>query len=167
MPSGKQSKLDGELARLCALPLKEVTPYPRRACQAPPRARAARTRRPGEEPAQAKRRCWLSNQLVRERELDVQGLLKAGESLSKAQKEAACGASAEAFGDARREEQRALEQLAQVPGSAVGTVQGLSLPLVVTDALAGGGEVAASASHSASVLARRVYERPLRSRCGR
>jgi hypothetical protein len=113
MPSGKQSKLDGELDRLYGLPLKEFTP-----------ARdelAKRLRTQGErelaDQVKSLRKptvgAWLSNQLVRERELDVHRLLKAGEALSKAQTEAAGGASAEAFGDARREEQRALERLAQ------------------------------------------------------
>jgi hypothetical protein len=56
---------------------------------------------------------WLVNRLVREDELDVQRLLKAGESLATAQAKAAQGQSAEAFLDARREEQRALERLAR------------------------------------------------------
>jgi hypothetical protein len=54
---------------------------------------------------------WLVNRLARERELDVQRLLKAGEALAKAQAEAAQG-SPEAFREARREEQRALDRLA-------------------------------------------------------
>jgi hypothetical protein len=55
---------------------------------------------------------WLVNRLVREDELDVQRLLKAGESLAKTQAKVAHGQSPEAFLDARREEQRALERLA-------------------------------------------------------
>ncbi len=56
---------------------------------------------------------WLANRLVREDELDVQRLLKAGESLAKTQAKVAQGQSAETFLDARREEQRALERLAR------------------------------------------------------
>jgi hypothetical protein len=56
---------------------------------------------------------WLVNRLVREDELDVQRLLKAGESLAKTQTKLAQGQSPEAFLDARREEQRALERLAR------------------------------------------------------
>ena len=53
---------------------------------------------------------WVVNRLARERELDVQRLLKAGEALTKAQAEAAKG-SATSFPEARGEEQRALERL--------------------------------------------------------
>ena len=56
---------------------------------------------------------WLVNRLVREDELDVQRLLKAGESLAKTQANLAQGQSPEAFLDARQEEQRALERLAR------------------------------------------------------
>src|SRR5205823_8081359 len=56
---------------------------------------------------------WLVNRLVREDELDVQRLLKAGESLAKTQAEVAQGQSLDAFLDARRAEQRALERLAR------------------------------------------------------
>lgn len=54
---------------------------------------------------------WLVNRLVREDELDVQRLLKAGESLAKTQARVAQGQSPEAFLDARREGERALERL--------------------------------------------------------
>ena len=56
---------------------------------------------------------WLVNRLVREDELDVQRLLKAGESLAKTQANLAQGQSPEAFLDARQEEQRALQRLAR------------------------------------------------------
>jgi hypothetical protein len=55
---------------------------------------------------------WVANRLARERELDVQRLLNAGEALTKAQAGAASGDSPEAFAEARRDEQRALERLA-------------------------------------------------------
>ena len=51
---------------------------------------------------------WLVNRLARERELDVQRLLNAGETLRKAQVEAS-----EDFSEARRDEQHALERLAK------------------------------------------------------
>ena len=56
---------------------------------------------------------WVVNRLARERELDVQRLLNAGEALTKAQAGAASGDSPEAFAAARRDEQRALERLAE------------------------------------------------------
>jgi hypothetical protein len=56
---------------------------------------------------------WLVNRLVREDELDVQRLLKAGESLAKTQAKVVQGQSPEAFLDARQEEGRALERLAR------------------------------------------------------
>jgi hypothetical protein len=113
MPSGKQSKLDPELDRLYGLPLKEFT---RARDELGKRLRAQGQRELADQVKSLRKPtvgAWLANQLVRERELDVQRLLKAGESLSKAQTEAAGGASAAAFGEARREEQRALERLAQ------------------------------------------------------
>jgi hypothetical protein len=56
---------------------------------------------------------WLVNRLVRDDELDVQRLIKAGESIAKTQAKVAQGQAPEAFLDARREEQRALERLAR------------------------------------------------------
>jgi hypothetical protein len=81
------------------------------------------------------------NQLARERQLDVQRLLKAGESLTKSQAEAAAGKSPGTFSEARRDEQRALEQLARAArelaegagigstavGKATGTLRAASL----------------------------------------
>jgi hypothetical protein len=55
---------------------------------------------------------WIVNRLAHEREMDVQRLLKAGEALTKSQVEAASGNAADSFTEARREEQRALERLA-------------------------------------------------------
>ncbi|HSC50631.1 MAG TPA: hypothetical protein VLD16_10245 [Gaiellaceae bacterium] len=52
---------------------------------------------------------WLANRLARERELDVKRLLKAGEALAASQADG----SAEEFAEARREEQHALERLAE------------------------------------------------------
>lgn len=56
---------------------------------------------------------WLVNRLARERGLDVQRLLKAGEALAKSQSAAASGSAPETFAEARREEQHALERLAE------------------------------------------------------
>jgi hypothetical protein len=55
---------------------------------------------------------WIVNRLAHERALDVQRLLKAGEALTKSQVEAARGNAPERFTQARREERRALERLA-------------------------------------------------------
>lgn len=54
---------------------------------------------------------WLVNRLAREDELDIQRLLKAGESLTRAQTELARGQSPQRFLEARQEEQRALQRL--------------------------------------------------------
>jgi hypothetical protein len=55
---------------------------------------------------------WVVNQLARGRELDVQRLLNAGEQLEVAQREAIRAQSGDAFLDARRDQQHALEALA-------------------------------------------------------
>jgi hypothetical protein len=54
---------------------------------------------------------WVVNQVARERELDVQRLLKAGERLAKAQRELVGGKPPAEFLDARTEEQRAVSRL--------------------------------------------------------
>lgn len=56
---------------------------------------------------------WLVNRLAREDELDIQRLLKAGESMTKTQAKVARGQSPEGFLEARRDEQQALERLAR------------------------------------------------------
>jgi hypothetical protein len=55
---------------------------------------------------------WVVNQLARQRELDMQRLFKAGEQLAGAQVEAIRAHSGDAFLDARRDQQHALEALA-------------------------------------------------------
>jgi hypothetical protein len=55
---------------------------------------------------------WVVNRLARQRELDMRRLLKAGEQLAGAQVGAMRGESGDAFLQARRDEQRALEALA-------------------------------------------------------
>jgi hypothetical protein len=102
MAAASNADLEGELDRLYQLPLNEFT--------SARDALVKRLRTQGErekaEEIKALRKptaaVWLVNQLVRERELDVQRLLKAGESLTKSQAP-----------EARRDEQRALEQLAK------------------------------------------------------
>jgi hypothetical protein len=112
MTAASEADFEDELDRLYQLPLNEFTS-----------ARdelAKRLRAQGEmERAQEIKKMrkptaavWLVNQLARERPLDVQRLLKAGESLTKSQAEAAAGKSSQ-FPEARRDEHRALEQLAQ------------------------------------------------------
>ena len=54
---------------------------------------------------------WVVNQLARQRELDMQRLVKAGEQLAGAQVEAIRAQKGDAFVEARRDEQRALEAL--------------------------------------------------------
>jgi hypothetical protein len=54
---------------------------------------------------------WLVNRLARERELDVQRLLKAGERLAEAQREVVGGKTPDDFLQARGEEQRAVSRL--------------------------------------------------------
>jgi hypothetical protein len=113
MPRGEEREAERELDRLYGLPLTEFTAARDMLAK---RLRGEGRRELADRVKSLRKpnvASWLANQVVRERQLDVQRLLKAGESLSKAQSKAAGGASAEAFVDARREEQRALERLAQ------------------------------------------------------
>jgi hypothetical protein len=104
---------EGELDRLYRLPLKEFTAARDelakrlRAEGEPERAAEVKQLR---KPTAA---VWLVNQLAKERELDLQRLLKAGESLTTSQAKAAAGASSETFAEARRDEQHAVAQLAK------------------------------------------------------
>jgi hypothetical protein len=101
-----------EIDRLYGLPLDEFT-----------RARddlARRVRKEGDGEAAAGIKqlrkpslpAWVVNQLSRQRELDVQRLVKAGEQLAGAQVEAIRAQSGDAFLQARRDQQHALEALA-------------------------------------------------------
>lgn len=54
---------------------------------------------------------WLVNRLAREREVDVQRLLRVGEALAASQEALAGGGQADEFLEARREEERALSRL--------------------------------------------------------
>ena len=103
---------DEEIDGLYGLPLDEFT-----------RARDELARRirqegEGERAAEVKQLrkptlpAWVINQLARRRELDMQRLLNAGEQLAGAQAEAIRAQSGDAFLEARRDQQRALEALA-------------------------------------------------------
>ena len=108
MPSG----LDAELDQLYGLPLSEFV------AARDELAKRLRDEGSREEAEQVKAlrkpsvAAWLVNRLARERELDVQRLLKAGETLRDAQADAAAGQT-EAFAQARRDEHEALERLAE------------------------------------------------------
>jgi hypothetical protein len=101
-----------EIDRLYGLPLDEFT-----------RARdelAGRVRREGDGELAAEIKqlrkpslpAWVVNQLARQRELDMQRLLRAGEQLAGAQVEAIRAQSGDAFLEGRRDQQHALEALA-------------------------------------------------------
>jgi hypothetical protein len=106
------SAAEDEIDGLYGLPLDEFT-----------RARDELARRirgegDGERAAEIKQLrkpslpAWVVNQLARQRELDMQRLLKAGKQLAGAQVEAIRAQGGDAFLEARREEQHALEALA-------------------------------------------------------
>ena len=102
---------EAELDRLYALPLEEFTPARNDLAK---RLRADGDRAAADE-AKALRKpsvvAWAVNQLARERELDVQRLIRAGERLEQAQTEAVLGSDGGEFDEARRDERDALERL--------------------------------------------------------
>ena len=102
MAAASKADFESELDRLYQLPLSEFTSARDEVAK---RLRAEGEREQADEIKTLRKptaAVWLVNQLVRERPLDVQRLLKAGESLTKSQGP-----------EARRAEQRALEQLAK------------------------------------------------------
>jgi hypothetical protein len=107
-----EAQLEHETDRLYGLPLNEFVPardeLAKRLRDQGQRELADDVKGLRKPPVAA----WVANQLARERELDVQRLLNAGDALTKAQAGAASGDSPEAFAEARRDEQRALERLA-------------------------------------------------------
>jgi hypothetical protein len=108
-----KSELERELDRLYQLPLSEFTSARDELAK---RLRSEGERERADEVKTLRKPnagVWLVNQLARERELDVQRLLKAGESLTKSQATAAAGKSSQKFLEARRDEQQALERLAR------------------------------------------------------
>jgi hypothetical protein len=106
------SALDEEVDRLYGLPLDDFTrardELARRIRQEGDGARSADVKQLRKPNLPA----WVVNQLARQRELDMQRLVKAGERLASAQAEAIRGQSGDAFLEARRDQQHALEGLA-------------------------------------------------------
>jgi hypothetical protein len=102
MTAASKADFESELDRLYQLPLNEFT------SARDELAKRLRAQGEGERAQEIKTlrkptaAVWLVNQLARERPLDVQRLLKAGESLTKSQ-----------ASEARQAEQHALEQLAK------------------------------------------------------
>jgi hypothetical protein len=118
MAAASKADFEGELDRLYQLPLNEFTSARDELVK---RLRAEGEREQAQEIKMLRKptaAVWLVNQLVRERRLDVQRLLKAGESLTKSQAP-----------EARRDEQRALEQLAKGAREIAKRV-GIGLPAV-------------------------------------
>jgi hypothetical protein len=106
-----KAELERELDRLYQLPLSEFTSA---RDQLAKRLRSEGERERADEVKKLRKPSvgvWLVNQLAGERELDVQRLLRAGESLTKSQAKAAAGKSSQQFLEARRDEQQALERL--------------------------------------------------------
>jgi hypothetical protein len=126
MAAASKADFEGELDRLYQLPLNEFTAARYELVK---QLRAQGEREKAQE-LKALRKptaaVWLVNQLARERQLDVQRLLKAGESL-KSQVQAASGKSS--FPEARRDEQRALDQLARA-ASEIAEREGIGSPAV-------------------------------------
>jgi hypothetical protein len=128
MTAASKADFEGDLDRLYQLPLNEFTAARDdltkrlRAEGASERAQEIKALR---KPTAA---VWLVNQLARERPLDVQRLLKAGESLAKSQAQATAGESSP-FSEARRDEHRALEQLAKATRE-IAERAGIGLPAV-------------------------------------
>src|SRR5206468_7086816 len=106
------SAAEEEIGRLYGLPLDEFTrgrdELARRVKQDGDGALAAEIKQLRKPSLPA----WVVNQLARQRELDMQRLLNAGERLASAQAEAIRAQSGDAFLEARRDQQRALEALA-------------------------------------------------------
>lgn len=106
-------ELEQELDRLYQVPLKEFTEARDEL------AKRLRSEGDGERADEVKKlrkpttAVWLVNQLAREQELDVQRLLKAGQSLTKGPPKRSGRESSEKFLQARRDEHQALERLAK------------------------------------------------------
>src|SRR3954469_14734659 len=94
MNAAPQADFEGELDRLYGLPLNEFTAA-RGELAKDLRAQGDRERgQEGKTLRKPTAAVWLVNQLARERQLDVQRLLTAGESLTKSQAAAAAGRAA-------------------------------------------------------------------------
>src|SRR6185503_9486731 len=102
MAAATKADFDGDLDRLYQLPLGEFTSARNELAR---ELRAQGEREKADEIKQLRKptaAVWVVNQLARERPLDVQRLLNAGEALTKSQAP-----------EARRDEQRAVDQLAK------------------------------------------------------
>jgi hypothetical protein len=113
MAAKSKAELESDFDRLYELPLTEFTAARDELAK---RLRSEGRREQADEVKKLRKptaAVWLVNRLARERQPDVQRLLKAGESLAKSQPQAAAGESSQAFAQARREEQRALQPLAK------------------------------------------------------
>jgi hypothetical protein len=111
--TGSDAQLEQDIDRLYELPLGEFTSSRDDLAKA---LRASGDRAAADRVKQLRKptvAAWLVNRLARERELDVQRLVKAGELLAASQHDAASRGAADAFAEARREEQHALERLAR------------------------------------------------------
>src|SRR2546423_8305256 len=128
MAAASKADFEGDLDRLYQLPLNEFTAARDELVK---RLRAEGERERAQEIKTLRKptaAVWLVNQLARERPLDVQRLLKAGESLTKSQTKAAAGKS-QTFPEARRDEQHALQQLAKV-ASEIAERAGIGSPVL-------------------------------------
>jgi hypothetical protein len=95
---------DEELDRLYALPLEEFTAARNELAKARGDAELKKLKKPTVA-------AWAVNQLAREREVDLRRLLRAGERLEAAQKDAVLGGDQRPFEEARAEERDALRRL--------------------------------------------------------
>lgn len=95
---------DKELDRLYALPLEEFTAARNELAKARGDPELRKLKKPT-VPA------WVVNTLAREREVDLRRLLRAGERLEVAQKDAVRGGDQRRFAEARREEREAVRLL--------------------------------------------------------
>ena len=118
MAAASNAGFEGDLDRLYQVPLSEFTSARDELTQ---QLRAQGEREKALEIKKLRKPTagvWVVNQLVRERPLDVQRLLKAGESLAKPLANSklfpkAAADTPQTFPEARRDEQHALEQLAE------------------------------------------------------
>jgi hypothetical protein len=130
MAAASDADFEGELDRLYELPLSEFTSARdelTKRLRAQGETERAQEIKKLRKPTAA---VWVVNQVARERPLDVQRLLRAGELLATSQGKAAAGAS-QTFADARRDEHRALEQIAKAARE-IAERAGIGSPAVAT-----------------------------------
>lgn len=113
MPAASEAQLDLELDRLFQLPLSDFTAARDDLAR---RLRGEGRREDADRVKQLRKptvAVWLVNRVAREHELDVKRLTKVGETLAQSHATLAAGNRSGEFAEARREEQRTLEQLAR------------------------------------------------------